>query len=289
MNTRASAGQKNNRLATITIKPSKPNKKRKFRAAVDDGKAWGEDPLVVRFLKRVKHAAHFRENERLRNATDKQNVERIKKKVAVRLFGQFVGPKISSSTFQRLVSVATKRNDVDVEFVHQLCDASTRGVKPLFDDTDLSILLFWDGLELLLFRASTFFTIVVHGHTMSELFVTANTPDVTGEMLDAETILKMFIPGLAKWRDAAAAAFIRFIEGRSDLCSEYAKATKEHPHRRQYQTYKSRRKRLGLRPHKKPIVTGAKYDSGADTLTITKRLGGDVEIHRFVPTTIQHD
>jgi hypothetical protein len=285
MNTRAAAGQKNNRLATITIKPIKPNKKRKFRAAVDDGKAWGEDPPVVRFLKRVKHAAHFRENERLRNATDKQNVERIKKKVAVQLVGQLVGPKISSSTFQRLVSAATKRNDVDVELLHQLCGAFTHGVKPLFDDTDLSILRFWDGFEFL----PPFFKIVAHGRTMSELFVTANTPDVTGEMLDAVTILKMFIPGLAKWRDAAAAAFIRFIEGRSDLCSEYAKATKDHPHRRQYQTYKSRRKRLGLRPHKKPIITAAKYDSGADILIITKRLGGDVEIHRFVPTTIQHD
>ena len=277
MNTRASAGQKDNRLATITITPIK---KRKFRATVDDGKAW--DSLVVRFLKRVKQAAHFRENERLRKATDKQDVERIKKKIAFHLAGQLVGPKISSSTFQRLVSIATKRNDdVDVELLHLFCGAFTDGVKPLFDSTDFSILRFWDGFEFL----PPFFKIVAHGHTMSELFVTANTPDVTGEMLDAQTILKMFIPGLAKWREAAAAAFIRFIEEIPDLYSEYAKPTTEHPHRRKYQTYKSRRKRLGLGPDKKPIVTGAKYDFGADILTITKRLGGDVEIHRFVPTT----
>src|SRR5205823_450785 len=198
--------------------------------------------------KRLAHALIIRANERLRGVTEKQDAERIRKELALK----FCGPKIPISTFQSSVNYAVERNDV--EFLDLLCDAYRHGVKPLFDYIDTSILLFWDGLEFLLTRrAPPFFKMVARGYTISAVGIgsalvmtTANPPDVNDDVAH-----KFFeLPGLAKWRDAAAAAFIAFLEERPDLYSECAKPTKEHPHRRKYQTYKSRRKRLGLRPHK---------------------------------------
>ena len=266
------------------------NTKRKSQKALnaeEAGATWMHEYVPPRFAKRLAHALIFRANERLRGETEKQDVDRICKELALK----FCGPKISTSDFQSLARWAAERNDV--ELLARLCKVYKCGVKPLFDGIDFSILRFWDGLEFLLIRrAPPFFKMVARGYTMSAVGIgsalnvtTAPPPDVNDDVAH-----KFFeLPGLAKWREAAAAAFIAFIEEIPNLYSEYAKPTKEHPHRRQYQTYKTRRKRLDLRPDEKPIVTGAKYDSGADILTITKRLGGDVEIHRFVPTTIQHD
>jgi hypothetical protein len=232
-------------------------------------RAWLAYPPFIRFRKALDHAVISRakdvaQSKGLSSATEKHKAEHVARKIALR----FAGAGCDISTFG-IVRAAAAKNDR--AFLGRVKRAYTRGAKPLVDDADLSILLFWDGFEFLFSRSKPpFYGIAVPATRQHRQFPTS-----------------LPFPGLVKWTDAAAAACIAFIEERSEFYSESAKpkGEKGKANRRPYQTYKKRRQRLGLRPHKRPTVTAAKYDFDADTLTITKRTGGNVEIHRFVPTT----
>lgn len=95
------------------------------------------------------------------------------------------------------------------------------------------------------------------------------------------------LPGLSKWRDAAAAACVAFIEQRPDLCSPEATPTIDHPNRRPYQTYKKRRQNLDLHPSKNAIITAAEWDQDRDILRVACgfRWGWEIACSPSTPTS----
>jgi len=130
-----------------------------------------------------------------------------------------------------------------------------KGVNPLFDDVDYTILDCYDQLNPI-FR----------------------WPFVGFAYVEKE------LPGLSKWRDAAAALFIAFVAKDETFYSQAARPTKEHPNRRPYRRYKGRRENLDLHPDKRPVITRAHWDRNEDVLSVASKADGWAwEIWRFSP------
>jgi hypothetical protein len=214
-------------------------------------------PYTKLAVKRMKHALNFRlkqmaasisSRKRLRGDNEKQKTEDLMKQVAVRFFVW----KDHLPDF--LIRAARKRNDPD--FLARLANAHRKGVNPLFDEIDITILACWDALDWLFSRSFFAFAYVDKS-----------------------------LPGLSKWRDAPAAAFIAFTEQNPNLYSQAAKPTKDFPNRRPYQTYKKRRQNLDLFPSKRTIITAAHWDQHGDVLHVASEAEEwGWEIYRFIPT-----
>ncbi len=216
-----------------------------------------EHPSLNQIAKRTQHALDFRLKKmaskvsfrkRLRGESKKQKIADLMKNVAIRLF-------VSKQYLPGfIIRAATK--DEDTDFSRRAALAHVKGVNPLFDDVDLTILLCWDRLYIG-FLPGQF---VGFAYEETEL------------------------PGLKKWRDAAAALFIAFVKQDETFYSQAARPTKENPHRRPHHRYKGRRKELDLHPHKRPLITNAAWDRGRDVLNLASEVDRwGWEIHRFNP------
>jgi hypothetical protein len=229
-----------------------------------------EPPLLVpslnQVVKRTRHALDFRvkkmvakvsSRRRLRGESKKQKVSHLVKDALIRF--------LVSKQHLPLFLIPMFQDD-DVDFSHRVAKAHVEGVNPLFDGVDWTILLGWDELS----------------------------PIFSCLQFIADAFVDKPLPGLKKWRDAAAAVLIAFVARDEAFCStpsvprrEYPRWRKEHPHWRPYQNYKGRRQNLDLRPHKRPVITGAIWNKERDILHIASDADGwGWEIHRFNPHAI---
>ena len=150
---------------------------------------------------------------------------------------------------------------IDMALKKKLVDAYINPANPLLDDADILISACWDQLHAI----------------FSWPFV-------------GYTYVHKDLPGLSKWRDAAAAIFIAFVLNDETFYSQTARPTTEHPNRRPYQLYKKRRQNLDLHPHKRPVIRGASWDRYRDVLHVNSKADGwGWEIWRFFPTQNQRD
>ena len=188
-------------------------------------------------------AANVSSRKRLRGESGKEKIANLWKDAVIRLF-------VSKQHLPVYLL-----NNTDVEFSRRVAAAHVKGVNPLFDHVDWTILFCWDQLYSIFARPFV-------GYAYVE---------------------KKF-QGFKTWRDAAAALFIAFVANDETFYSQAARPSKEHPNRRPYHRYKGRRKELGLHPHKRAVITGAPWDRIRDILHVASKADGwGWEIHRFNP------
>jgi hypothetical protein len=212
---------------------------------------------VEQARRRIGHAIAFRSNpmlasistrKRPRGDNEKQKIADLREELLTRLF------VTKKSLPEHFVNLALRSGNK--RLLARLVSAHVRGVNPLLDDVDLLSLTCWDQLGPIFLRPFYCFA-YVHKD----------------------------LPGLIKWREAAAAIFIAFVEENESFYSLEARPTDEHPNRRPYQTYRARRKNLDLHPHKRPVITGAIWDKERDVLHLASEADGWAwEIYRFMPT-----
>jgi hypothetical protein len=204
------------------------------------GTAWLEAPPV----KRIKHAVKFREKQmaatlssrkRPRGANEKERMYDLMKHIRVRLLAS-----VSPDDLIRLVQSRPGRDD----FVDRAIKAYAEGVNPLFDIADWLIMSCWDRLDPI-FRG----------------------PFYCGAYVDKE------LPGLKKWHDRAAAAFVAFVLGDLRFYLEEKRATHD-PFARPYHLYKKRRQNLDLHPDKPLVITGADWDRSKPVLHLASEADG---------------
>ena len=164
-----------------------------------------------------------------------------------------------SSSAQSLIGSSTLWLSGATKWLARFSERKKRYVAIQLDRVDLSILACWDEINFIFSRRGPTCFGVAH--------------------VDKK------LPGLSKWRDAAAAACVAFIEQRPDLCSLNATGTKDNPHRRPYQTYKKRRQNLDLHPSKNAIITAAEWDQDRDILRVAWGAGWGWESSQLIPTT----
>jgi hypothetical protein len=212
---------------------------------------------VEQARRRISHAIAFRTNpilasistrKRPRGDNEKQRIADLGEELLTRLF--VTKKSLPESFVNQALRSGNKR------FLSRLVNAHVRGVNPLLDDVDLLSLTCWDQLSPIFLRP---FYCLAYVHKE--------------------------LPGLVKWREAAAAIFTAFVEENESFYSLAARPTGEHPNRRPYQSYRARRKNLDLHPHKRPMITGAIWDKERDVLHLASESDGWAwEIYRFMPT-----
>jgi hypothetical protein len=212
--------------------------------------------------RRIGHAIGFRTNpmlasvsarKRPRGDNEKQRIADLGEELLTRLF------VTKKSLPEPLVNAALRSGNK--RFLARLVSAHIRGVNPLFDDVDFLTLTCWDQLDAIFLRRFYCFA-YVHKE----------------------------LPALSKWREAAAAVFIAFVEEDESFYSREARPTDQHRYRRPYQTYRGRRKNLDLHPRKRPVITGAIWDKKRDVLHLASEADGWAwEMYRFMPTTNQRN
>jgi len=216
-----------------------------------------------RIRKRIRHALDLRWKEMAASVShrkrprgnEKQKMVDLAEDVLTRLF---VTKKLLP---EPLVKLAIKSDNK--RLLARLVNAHVRGVNPLIDGIGFWILACFDQLDPIFSRP---FYCLAYVHKK--------------------------LPGLSKWRDAAAATFVAFVEGKPKLLS--LRVPKEDPnwraYRRPYQFYKKRRQNLGAHPHKHPVITAAHWDQNGDVLYVASETDGwGWEICRFIPRQNQRD
>jgi hypothetical protein len=195
---------------------------------------------------RLDHAVHFQvkkmrrsisSRKRLRGENRKEKILDLAKDLAIRHYVSKDDPP------DFLIGMAAENHDLNLS--RRAARAHVKGVNPLFDDVDYTILFCWDRLHSIFEWPFSGFAYVEHE-----------------------------LPGLSKWRDAAAALFIAYVAKDETFYSQAARPTKEHPNRRPYYRYKGRRKNLDLHPDKRPVITRAHWDRHEDILCVASKADG---------------
>ena len=107
--------------------------------------AFADHPSLNRMAKRIRHALNFRlkkmaanvsSRKRLRGESEKEKIANLLKDAAIRLF-------VSKQHLPVYLL-----NNTDVEFSRRVAAAHVKGVNPLFDHVDWTILFCWDQLSI---------------------------------------------------------------------------------------------------------------------------------------------
>jgi hypothetical protein len=212
--------------------------RRKFKEFNEFG-PWLDAPPV----RLVKHAVSFREKQaaatlssrkRPRGENEKERMRDLMKHLRVRLLAS-----LSPDHLIRLVQTHAGRDFVDCAL------EAYKGANPLFDIADWLIMACWDNLDR-----------IFQGPFCCFAYVEKEPP------------------GLSKWRDRAAAVFVDFVRGVSRFYDGSKKARAEDPQARPYALYKKRRQNLDLHPHKRPVITEARWDRSKNVLYMASEADG---------------